>query len=345
MTTQLKETTMRVARVPRRGGPDFRIDEVPIPEPEPGQILIRVESAAVNFSDVKRRRGDVYPFETTFPFVPGGEVAGTVVALGAGVDSPAVGTRVFALAGPNGFGGYAQYAVSYATTAVPIPDGLSADAASVLIVAGCTAKIMLETGARLAAGETILVPAAAGGVGSFALQIARRLGARLVIGVASGPRKAAAAREFGAHEVVDGTAADWPARVRDLTGGKGVDVALEASGGAAFEATFSALAPFGRLVVFGAASGRPAALSAPTLDALFYAPAANQSVSGFNVGAWFLERPEVAGPALARLVQDVAGGRVRVPPIEALPLARAADAHRKLEGREVVGKLVLKPWE
>jgi NADPH:quinone reductase-like Zn-dependent oxidoreductase len=307
-------------------------------------VLLRVESVGVNFSDVKRRRGDPYPFETAFPYVPGGEVAGTVVALGLGVDGPPVGTRVFALAGTNGFGGYAQYAVAYATTAIPIPEDLSFDAASVLTVAGATAKIMLTRTARLQAGESLLVPAATGGVGSFALQIARQLGAGKIIAAVGHADKAALARDLGAHEVVVYSDPAWPTQVRELTDGRGVDVALEASGGPGLIETFAALASFGRLVVFGAGSGISAQLDEATLERWLYAPAANQTITGFNIGAWFLERPWEAGPALMGLVADARSGAIRLPPVETHPLSGAREAHLALEQRRVSGKIVLKPW-
>ncbi len=338
------DTEMRAARVHRRGAADFSIDTVPAPTPGPGQLLVRVESAGVNFSDVKRRRGDAYPFETDFPFTPGGEIAGTVVAHGVGVDSPPVGARVFALAGANGFGGYAQYAVAYAPTAVPIPEAMSFDQASVLIVAGATAKVMLTRTARLQPGQSVLIPAATGGVGSFALQIARQAGAGTIIAAVGDAGKGPLARDLGAHEVVDYTRPDWPEVVRELTGERGVDVALEAMGSHGLIDTLRALASFGQLVVYGAATGVSATLDGPTIDRWLYAPASNQSITGFNIGSWFLERPAEAGAALMELAQDVLSGAVRLPPINTLPLAQAREAHLALEERRTAGKLVIKPW-
>jgi NADPH:quinone reductase-like Zn-dependent oxidoreductase len=336
--------TMKAARILARGGPDFSIDTVPTPQPGPGQILVEVESAAVNFSDVKRRRGDVYPFETTFPYVPGGEVAGTVVAHGPGVEAPAVGTRVFGLAGADGQGGYAQYAVGYAATFGPVPTGMTSDVASILLIAGSTAHLALSQAARLAPGESVLVPSATGGVGSFLVGLARRMGAGRVIAAVHGASKLDAARRLGAHDVVDTADPEWPAHVRARTEGRGVDVALEASGGEELERTFACLASFGRLVVYGAASGRAGTFGEAALQRLLYAPAANQSITGFNIGAFFMERPAIAGAALASLVDDVVAERVRVPTVRTLPLAEARRAHELLESRASSGKLVLKPW-
>jgi NADPH:quinone reductase-like Zn-dependent oxidoreductase len=334
---------MKVAEVPERSSTRFRLVEVATPRPGPGQILVRVEATGVNFSDIMRRRGDTYPVATTFPFVPGGEVAGTVVAHGEGVTSPAIGARVFALAGETGNGGYAQFAISYAMTAVPIPDEMSSVVASTLMIAGCTASLMLSQAARLVEGESVLVPAATGGVGSFAVQIARRMGGK-VIALVGHERKTGRARELGAEVViVEGPA--WVEEVRRATKGVGVDVALEATGGAFLEATFGALAPFGRLVVYGAASGVGSTLSPAALIRLLHSPATNQSLTGFGVGHYFFQRPQVAGPALAALVRDVNEGRLLAPPVAVLPLERADEAHRLLETRNVIGKLALDPWK
>jgi NADPH:quinone reductase-like Zn-dependent oxidoreductase len=207
-------STMKAARIHARGTAHFQIEDLPTPRPGPGQVLIRVESAGVNFSDVKRRRGDAYPFATEFPYVPGSEIAGTVVAHGPCVDGPPIGTPVFALAGANGYGGYAQFAVSYAQTAIPIPSGMELDVAAILLVAGATAKLMLSQAALLQAGQSLLVPAATGGVGSFTLQLARHMGAGMVIAAVGNDSKGEQALALGAHAVVNYTEPDWPSRKR-----------------------------------------------------------------------------------------------------------------------------------
>ena len=317
--------------------------DLPDPQPGPGQVLIRVESASVNYSDTMRRRDFPYPFPTQPPFVPGGEVAGTVHALGPGVDGPPVGTPVFALAGPDGSTGYAQYALAEAPRVIPIPDGLSPDEACGLVVAGGTAMLALTVTARLAAGESVLVEGAGGAVGSFAIQLAKHLGAGTVIGAAGSAERRQAALAAGADSVVDYTADGWVEEVRELTGG-GADVVLHCSGGEVLSQAFAGLAPFGRLVVIGLASGQPGALSAQEQSALLYAPAPGQSLHGFNIGAYFVLRPEVAGQALGELVGLVASGVVKAPVGMVLPLSDAAVAHRHLEERTSVGKIVLKPW-
>ena len=337
--------TMLAAVAPREGGPDaLRLETLPVPTPGPGQVLVRVESAAVNFSDVKRRRGDPYPFPTVFPFVPGGEVAGTVAAMGAGVDALAIGDAVFGLAGGDGHGGYAQFALAYAAQLGTRPPVINPDRACGLTVAGTTALLLLREAARLQPGETVLVPAAAGSVGSFLLQLAQRMGAKSIIGLVSDRSKAEYASALGATATVMADEDGWHDQVRKLTDGRGVDVLLEASGGDTLAQGLRALAPFGRVVVYGAASGRDAVLDAATLRALLYAPAPNQSLVAFNVGGWFIERPQVAGAALQELVGLVAAGKLQAPVTQTLPLAKAAEAHRRLESRQTLGKLVLKPW-
>lgn len=338
-------SSMLAAVARREGGPDaLRLEERPRPEPGPGQVLLRVESAAVNFSDVKRRRGDPYPFPTRFPFVPGGEVAGTVVAVGPGAQGLAEGDAVFGLVGGDGQGGYAQFALAYAQQLGRRPPPIDADRASTLTVAGTTALLLLREAARLQHGESVLVPAATGGVGSFLLPLARRLGASQVIAAVGGAGKAASALAVGATAAVDVQRDDWPARVRELTDGRGVDVLLESAGGSSLAQGLAVLAPFGRAVVYGAASGQDARIGADTLRAFLYAPAPNQSIVSFNVGGWFIDRPQVAGAALGELVGLVVAGELAPPAVRTLPLAQAAEAHRLLESRAASGKIVLKPW-
>ncbi len=336
--------TMTAAQVARPGAAHFQLVSVPVPEPGPGQVLIKVHSAGVNFSDLKRRRGDPYPFETEFPYVPGGEIAGEIVAHGPGVEGPPVGTRVFALAGASGTGGYAQFAVSYAQTAIPIPDGLNNDVASVLMIAGSTAQLMLHHVARLQPGEAVWIPAATGGVGSFAMQIARLAGAGQIIAGVGHSSKRDAAIALGAHDVVVYDNTHWPERVRALTKERGVDVALDANGGESADQTLRCLAPFARMVVYGAAAGTSVGLSVESQQQWLYTPAPNQMVTGFNVGGWFQARPAIAAEALTALVTAVLRQQVRVPEITTLRLSECARAHQLLERRSVRGKLVIKPW-
>lgn len=336
---------MKAVQAHRFGPPEVLVyGEVPTPEPGPGQVLIKVESASVNYADVMRRSNAPYPFPTALPYTPGSEVAGSVAALGAGAAGPPVGTPVFALVGRDGSSGYAQYAVADATQVIPIPPGLGPDEACALAVAGVTALLLLAEVARLQPGERVLVPGAGGGVGAYAVQLAKLRGAGAVIGAASTPAKRARARELGADHVVDYTQPDWPEQVRELSGGEGVDVLLEMSGGPALAQGLRCLAPFGRAVVYGMASREPLQLDQATLLRFFYDPSPNQSLHVFNLGLWFGMRPAAAVGALGELIGYAAAGRLQVPVGQALPLAQAAEAHRLLETRQSMGKLILKPW-
>lgn len=334
---------MKAIQMSETGGPEvLQLVEVPDPVTTPGTILIKVAAASVNFADVMRRRGDAYPVPTTLPLILGGEVAGTVVALGEGVEGPPVGTAVFAIVG-DGSGGYAEYALAGAQAVIPIPPGVDSDTAAGIIIAGGAAALMLTEVAHLVEGETVFIPAAAGGAGGVAVQIAKVLGASTIIGGASTPRKRQAAIDLGADHAVDYTRQGWVSEVRDLTGALGVDLALEMSGGVRLGETLQILAPFGRAIVYGAVSGNPGRIPDDVLDAMLYDPSPNQSLHGFSFGPWFAQRPQTAFGAITRLIGWVAAGQVRVPVGHRLPLADAAEAHRLLETGATSGKVILHP--
>ena len=326
-----------VARSP--GGPEvLELVEHPTPVPGPGQVLIRVVSAGVNFSDVKRRRDDDYPFPTAFPYTPGGEVAGTVEALGEGVRAPELGTRVFALVGGDGSTGYAQYALAEAAQTVPVPGDLDSDVAAGLIIAGSTAMLALVDVMDLQPGQRVLVEAAGGGVGAHAVQIAAHLGAE-VVALASTPDKRASALVAGATQAIDPTAPGWA----DQLGGP-VDAVLHSAGPSTFATELGLLAPFGTMVVIGNAEGVPLRIEEGTVTDLLYAPALNKRLVAFNVGLFFGLRPDRARAALGRLVGLVRAGVVTPRVGHVLPLSEAAQAHRLLESRRSHGRIVLKPW-
>lgn len=326
---------MKAVRFHRTGGPETLVyEEVPDLTLGDGEILIRVEAAGVNFADVMRRRGDDYPEPSPVPFTLGAEVAGTVAAVGNGVTSLPVGTPV--LAAP-GAGGYAQYIRVPAAIVIPLPPGLDAIRASALLAHGLTAALVLRKAARLAPGETVLVEAAAGGVGSLAVQLAKLYGAGKVIAAASTPAKRALAERLGADASVDYTAPDWAKQVRELTDGKGVDVILETAGGDNVAEAFKALAPFGRLIFIGQSSGKTSLIDPWKLTV------PNHTVTSFYVGA-YLAFPELIQPTLTELIGLVLSGKVMLQTETVLPLSQAAEAHRLLEGRLTTGKVILQPW-
>lgn len=323
---------MRAVRFHEYGPPDvLRVDEVPDARPGPGQMLVRVTAAGIGFADVQIRAGlmrSVMP-DLPLPFAPGFEIAGTVVAVGAGVDAKAVGGQVV---GATSGGGYAELAILPAASAVPLPEGLDDRTAVALLGQGATAVGVAEA-AGLTSTDTVLVEAAAGGVGSLLVQLAKRAGAT-VIAAARGETKLAVAKQLGADIVVDYSAPDWPQLVRDAVGGS-VSVVLESTGGAVSEAAFDLLTPtIGRMVVYGTTSGQP-----PRFDPLAVYQRA-VSVTGFA---------SVALPAhqLARL-RDHAfaladSGELRPIIGTVMPLAQAAAAHQAFEERATVGKTILTP--
>jgi NADPH:quinone reductase len=336
---------MKVVQVDEFGKPEVLVyKDAPEPVPGQGQVLIKIESAAVNFADVLRRSNSLYPFPTPLPFVPGSEVAGTIVAHGEGVSEPPIGTPVFALIGNDG-AGYAQYTVAPVQQVIPRPPGLDPDVASALGVAGITPLLMLKQVARLQPGESVLVQGASGGVGSYAIQIAKILGAGKIIGATSSDAKRDTALSLGADYVVDYTQPGWWEQVLELTGGQGVDVILEMSGGKVFAESLKCLAPFGRLIVYGTASREPLAFDPASIVKVFYDPAPNQSLHVFNLGLWFGLRPQLAIEAYQEVIGLVVSGRLKVQIGQTLPLAQAAEAHRRLEGRATTGKIILKPWQ
>jgi NADPH2:quinone reductase len=326
---------MKAVRFHQTGGPEVLVlEDVPIPTPGSGEILIRVEAAGVNYADTMRRNGDPYAEPSPTPYVPGIEVAGTVEAHGPGVRGPAVGTSVFA--SPES-GGYAQYVTAPAARVMPLPAGLTPVQATTLVVQGLTAALVLRQAGQLAPGETVAVEAAAGGVGSFAVQLAKLFGASQVIGLASDGAKCARARQLGADEAIDYTDPSWPRAVRRLTGGRGTDLLLEMTGGVTLSRALQALAPFGRMVVYGLASRQPAHVDTQRLVV------PNHSITGFYLGA-YIGRRELIRSTLEELIDYVLDKRLQLQVGAVLPLAQASEAHRLLEGRKTLGKVVLQPW-
>jgi NADPH2:quinone reductase len=336
---------MNAIQMTETGGPEvLRLVEIPEPTPGPGEVLIKVESAAVNFSDVVRRRGDPFDLPTPLPFTPGIEVAGTVVALGEGVEGPPVGSAVFGTAGPYANGGYAELAVAQQANVMHAPEGLDPDVAASLLAVGLTATLMLTEVGQVGASSTVFIPAAAGGLGSYAVQIAKALGAAKIIAGASTPEKRRIALDSGAHHAVDYRGPGWADEVLELTGGRGVDLALEMTGPEHLGQTARILAPFGRMIVFGAVAGRTDThINGVDLDGILYAPALGTAIFGFNLTSWFEYRIEPTIGALQQLIGWLADGTIAGPPIQTFPLAEAAETHRLLETGESTGKLVLKP--
>lgn len=326
---------MKAVRFHHTGGSEvLTYEDVPDPVPREGEVLIRIEAVGLNFADVMRRRGDDYPDPSPTPFILGAEVAGTVTAVGAGVTSIAIGTSVLATPGA---GGYAQYICVPATLVMPLPPGFDAVHAAALMGHGLTAALALRQAARLQPGETILIEGAAGGVGSFAVQLAKLYGAGKVIAAASTPEKRLVAERLGADASVDYTAPDWADKVRELTDGRGVNVVIEIAGGETVAQALAALAPFGRMVFLGQSSGKTALIAPWRLTV------PNHTVTGFYIGGYFAF-PELIQSTVAEIIGFIMAGKLSIQVGTVLPLSQAAEAHRLLEGRNTTGKVVLQPW-
>jgi NADPH:quinone reductase len=292
-----------------------------------------VAFAAVNYVDIARRSGS-YTHGQTPPFVPGVEAAGTVVALGEGVSGLHLGQRVATL---TRTGAYAELVAAPAAFTFGLPDRVGWEQAAAFPTVSLTGYHLLATAARLQPRESVLVNAAAGGVGTTVTQIARILEAGLVLGAVGSAEKARYARAFGADHVLEYSAPDFSARVRELTGGRGVDVVLDGVGGEPRRQGQEALAPFGRLIHFGNTSGEPEAFISP----LFLRPR-NLSSIGFSLDSLRDERPALAQDSAKLLLGWLAEQRLRIDVTRIFPLDEAAAAHRHVESRGSVGKILLR---
>jgi NADPH:quinone reductase len=316
---------VRAVQLTSYGGVDgLALVDMPEPVARPGQVLVDVARAGVNYADVERRLG-TYDVAQSLPRVLGSEVAGR---------RRDTGERVVALT--LGGGGYAEVAAVDEALAFPIPDGIGDDEALAVLVQGLTAYHVVRSCGRLAEGESIVVHAAAGGVGSIAVQLARRWGAGRVIGVASTPEKRRLAEELGAHVTLNADPEFLRERIVEANGGRRVDVVLETIGGEVFRRSLHALAPFGRIVVFGSAGGQPRDVPPDELEEL------NVALVGFWLRP-LTKTPERLSEPLAELFAYVREGGLRPHVGRVYALEDVRQAHADLEGRRSVGKLLLSP--
>lgn len=324
---------MRIVEVLRFGGPEVLVPgTAPDPAPGAGQVVVRVTAADVLFVDALIRSGlgvDYFPLRP--PYVPGNGVAGHVVATGDGVDPAWIGRGVVAhTGGSGGSGGYAEQAVVPVEDLIPIPDELGPRDAVALLHDGVTATGLLER-ISVKPGEWVLVTGAAGGMGVLLVQLARTAGGR-VIGAARGTRKLALLQDVGAEAVVDYSAAGWTEQVRDVTGGRGVDVVFDGAGGRLGRAAFDATADGGRFSAHGNSAGGFADIDAEEANRRGVA------VRGIEEGQF---SPADFRRLAARALSEAAADRLRPVIGQTFPLTRAADAHAAIETRSTIGKTLL----
>ena len=324
---------MRAIRVEEFGDPEvISPTEVERPSLGEGEVLIEVKSAGVNYAYTMRRENK-YVEPQTLPFVPGSEVAGVVAEVGPHAENVDEGDPVVTLLGT---GGYAQYAAAPARNLIGVPEGIDFDDAAAIPLQGLTAYHVIATSGQLKEGESVLVHAAAGGVGLLAVQMAKLLGAGKVLATASSSEKLGLAESHGADMLIDYTEEDWPEKVREATDGKGADVILEMVGGDFPQKNLKCLNAFGRMVVFGAASGDRGSLVPAELMRK------NHVVAGFYLPQ-IMARPNLFAPSLEEVLGWISSGELRLNIGARYPLEEAREAHEALQGRKTTGKIVLNP--
>ena len=322
---------MKAIQVSQVGGPEVlnQVD-LPIPEPKPNEALVQIKAAGVNFIDVYFREGR-YP--APLPFVPGQEAAGIVTAIGSEVTRVKIGDRV-AYTGVQG--GYAEYAAVPADRLVKIPDQLDFKPAAASMLQGMTAHYLSHSTYPIKQGETVLIHAAAGGVGALLVQMAKNRGAR-VIGTAGSEEKAQLARNAGADEVIIYTEQDFETETQRLTNGEGVHVVYDGVGKTTFDKDFNVLRPRGYLVLFGASSG-----AVPPFDLIRLSQKGSLFLTRPSLHHYIHTREELEQRA-GDVLQMIDEGKLKLRIHQTYPLAEAQQAHRDLEGRKTTGKLLLIP--
>ncbi|MFC7210471.1 zinc-binding alcohol dehydrogenase family protein [Natronoarchaeum sp. GCM10025321] len=313
------------------GSETMTVQEQERPEPGPEQVRVEVEAAGINFADIMQRRGK-YPGGPEPPYVPGMEAAGRIDATGERVNLDEGDRVVATLPG----GGYAEYALADPQALFPIPDGMSFDEAAGFPVQFLTAHGCLFGWGDLEEGERVLIQAAAGGVGTAAVQLASQAGAE-VFGTASTAEKLDLASDLGCDHPINYTETDFVEEIDEITDGEGVDLVLDGVGGDVFHESLDALTPFGRIVTYGAASGETASVDTGRL--LFE----NKSVIGYHLGRARAEDPGRVLEAVPELTGSLTSGDMEVVVGESFPLEDAAEAHDYIEDRQSSGKVVLHP--
>lgn len=315
-----------------KGFESLRVVEADKPKPGPNQVLIEVKAAGINFAELELTKGK-YPALKPLPYILGFEAAGIVAELGSQVKRISVGDKITAIASS---GGFADYATADANSVIPIPNGISFAEASTIPIHGLSAYALLKFAAKPQSHETILIQAAAGGVGLYLVQLAKIMGAKQVIALASSNEKLDLAKSLGADAVIDYSEKAWPTQVREVTGGKGADIVLEAASGEVGAESFKLVAPFGRVVFFGAKNIHDT-ISPEKIQQLIYK---NQTLIGFNVPSL---RPEQIAECVPELLKLISQGRIKLFANTTFPLVEVRKAFEAVANRQTIGKVVLTP--
>lgn len=311
---------------------DLRLVEIERPVPSKNEVLIQVKAAGINFAELEMTRGK-YPAPRPLPFTMGFEAAGIVADIGSAVTNLKVGDKVASVVSS---GGYADYATADASMAIPIPEGVTFAAANAITVQGLSAYTLLKFAAKPQPDESLLIQAAAGGVGLFLVQLAKSMGVKTVIALASSREKLDLVKSLGADFAINYTKQDWVQQVEQASGGRGVDVVLEANSGEIGDRSFKLMAPFGRTVIYGAKNAHDSLPTEKVRQLIFK----NQSVTGFNFPSL---RPEQIGEAVPALLQLIVAGRVKLFANQSFELGDVRKAFEALSSRHTIGKVVLTP--
>lgn len=322
---------MKAIQITQYGEPEvLQYQDLPTPEPQAGEALVRIKAIGVNFIDVYQRTGR-YPGE--LPFVPGSEAAGVVEVIGANVAEVKVGDRV---AYASHAGSYAQFAIVPAAKLVLVPDGVDDRSAAAVLLQGMTAHYLSYSTYPIQKGDTVLIHAGAGGVGLLLTQLAHRIGARVLTTVST-EQKANLSQQAGADDVILYTQTDFEVEVKRLTGGKGVQAVYDSVGKTTFDKSLNCLSPRGYMVLFGGSSG-----AVPPFDPMQLSAKGSLFLTRPTLAHYTLNRNELLSRA-TDLLQWVAEGTLQLRIEHVYTLQDAAQAHRDLEGRATTGKLLLLP--
>jgi NADPH:quinone reductase len=322
---------MKAIQITKTGGPEvLELRELPTPEPGAGQVLVKIQASGINFIDVYQREGR-YPMK--LPYVPGQEAGGVIAGLGPDAGSFRVGDRVAWCHVP---GAYAEFAVVPVAMLIAIPDGVTTNQAAAAMLQGMTAHYLAHSTYSIQPGDPVLIHAGAGGVGLLLIQMAKRLGARVLTTVST-EEKAALARGAGADETILYTSEDFAAKTRELTGGRGVPVVYDSVGKTTFDGSLACLRPRGTMALYGGSSG-----GVPLFDLMQLSARGSLYITRPSLKDYIHGRAELEHRA-GDVLGWVADGSLKLRIEHTYPLAEAAQAHRELEARKTTGKLLLIP--